>query len=138
MQHGLPACVLSCHRAEFSKFPPFFRDALKIKGFNPEFVYNLSAQTSDLPATIIVSRKKKGGNNGKKAKRRVARIHARVANCRREHQHKVSNDLISRYGKIAIESFVFTDANVALFSIGTKTPLGIFSSVLGLERASGA
>jgi putative transposase len=51
-----------------------------------------------------VSRKKKGGRNRKKAKRRVARIHARVANCRREHQHKVSNDLISRYGKIAVES----------------------------------
>ena len=34
----------------------------------------------------------------------MARIHARVANCRREHQHKVSNDLISRYGKIAVES----------------------------------
>ena len=51
-----------------------------------------------------VARKKKGGRNRKKAKRRVARIHARVANCRREHQHKVSNDLISRYGKIAVES----------------------------------
>ena len=51
-----------------------------------------------------VSRKKKGGRNRKKAKRRVARIHARVANCRREHQHKVSNDLLSRYGKIAVES----------------------------------
>jgi putative transposase len=51
-----------------------------------------------------VSRKKKGGNNRTKAKRRVARIHVRVANLRREHQHKVSNDLISRYGKIAVES----------------------------------
>jgi putative transposase len=51
-----------------------------------------------------VSRKKKGGRNRQKAKRRVARIHARVANCRREHQHKVSNDLLSRYGKIAVES----------------------------------
>jgi putative transposase len=51
-----------------------------------------------------VSRKKKGGSNRKKAKRRVARIHARVANLRREHQHKISNDLIARYGKIAVES----------------------------------
>jgi putative transposase len=51
-----------------------------------------------------VSRKKKGGSNRKKAKHRVARIHARVANCRREHQHKISNDLISRYSKIAVES----------------------------------
>jgi putative transposase len=51
-----------------------------------------------------LARKKKRSNNRKKAKRRVARIHARVANLRREHQHKVSNDLISRYGKVAVES----------------------------------
>jgi len=51
-----------------------------------------------------LSRKKKGGSNRKKAKRRVSRIHARVANLRREHRHKISNDLISRYGKFAVES----------------------------------
>jgi putative transposase len=50
-----------------------------------------------------LSRNKKTGSNRKKAKRRVTRIHGRVANLRREHQHKVSNDLISRYGKIAVE-----------------------------------
>jgi putative transposase len=50
-----------------------------------------------------VCRKKKGGSNRKKAKRRVARIHTRVLNLRREHRHKISNDLISRYGKIAVE-----------------------------------
>jgi putative transposase len=49
-------------------------------------------------------RKKRGGSNRKRAKRRVARIHARVANLRREHRHKVSNDLISRYGSFAVES----------------------------------
>ena len=51
-----------------------------------------------------VSRKKKGGSNRRKAKRRVRRIHARVTNLRYEHRHKVANDLISRYGKIAVES----------------------------------
>lgn len=50
-----------------------------------------------------VCRKKKGGSNRKKAKRRVARIHTRVSNLRQEHRHKISNDLISRYGKIAVE-----------------------------------
>jgi len=50
-----------------------------------------------------LSRKKKGGRNRKKAKRRVRRLHARVANLRHEHRHKVSNDLISSYGKIAVE-----------------------------------
>jgi putative transposase len=49
------------------------------------------------------SRKKKGGHNRRKARQRVRRLHARVANLRHEHRHKVSNDLISRYGKIAVE-----------------------------------
>ena len=49
-------------------------------------------------------RKKKGGSNRRKAKHRVARIHTRIRNLRHEHQHKISNDLISRYGKIAVES----------------------------------
>jgi putative transposase len=51
-----------------------------------------------------LSRKKKGGNNHKKARQKVNRLHARVANLRAEHRHKTSNDIISRYGKIAVES----------------------------------
>jgi putative transposase len=164
---------------------------------NPRY---LKAELPELRrAQRSVSRKKKGGSNRKKAKRRVARIHARVANLRREHQHKISNDLISRYGKIAVESlnvqgmvkndrlaraicdvawssfvavlthkvaktggevvqvslttqansalradrrcrrpwtFVFINALADWCSIGTLTPLGIFLSAPGLERAS--
>jgi putative transposase len=51
-----------------------------------------------------LSRKKKGGSNRRKARCKVRKLHARVANLRHEHRHKVSNDLISRYGKIALES----------------------------------
>jgi len=69
---------------------------------NPRFL------KSELPelrrAQRSLSRKKKGGRNRAKQRRRVNRLHARVANLRRENQHKVSNDLISRYGKIAVES----------------------------------
>jgi putative transposase len=50
-----------------------------------------------------LSRKKKGGKNQRKVLGRVNRLHARVANLRHEHRHKVSNDLISRYSKIAME-----------------------------------
>jgi putative transposase len=49
------------------------------------------------------SRKKQGGKNRRKARRRVRRLHARVANLRHEHRHKVANDLVSRYGKVAVE-----------------------------------
>ena len=39
------------------------------------------------------SARRKVDLNRRKAKRRVSRLHARVANLRREHQHKISNDL---------------------------------------------
>lgn len=75
---------------------------------NGETIENPRYLKEELPelrrAQRSVSRKKQGGSNRKKAKRRVARTHARVANLRREHQHKVSNDLISRYGFFAVES----------------------------------
>lgn len=54
-------------------------------------------------AQRAVSRKKKGGKNRRKAQRRVRRLHARVANLRHEHRHQVCNDLLSRYGKVAVE-----------------------------------
>jgi putative transposase len=51
-----------------------------------------------------VSRKKKGGKNRRKAVRRLARIHARVCNLRREHHHQIALRLVRRYGFIAAES----------------------------------
>src|SRR5208283_3276152 len=75
---------------------------------NGEQIANPRFLKEELPALRraqrAVSRKNKRSNNRKKAKRGVARIHARIANLRREHQHKVSNELISRYGKVAVES----------------------------------
>ena len=75
---------------------------------NGEQIANPRFLKEELPALRraqrAVSRKKNRSNNRKKAKRCVARIHARIANLRREHQHKVSNELISRYGKVAVES----------------------------------
>jgi putative transposase len=50
-----------------------------------------------------VSRKKKSGHNRRKAVKALRRKHARVANLRREHAHKAANNLIGRYGKIAVE-----------------------------------
>jgi len=86
---------------------------------SPEEVYTRRARTSwlkdpdqflkaELPelrrAQRSLARKNKGSRNRAKKRRKVNRLHARVANLRREHRHKVANDLISRYGKIAVES----------------------------------
>jgi putative transposase len=68
---------------------------------NPRF---LKAELPALrSAQRALSRKKKGGSNRRKARLQLSRLHARVANLRHEHRHKVSNHLLSRSGWIAVE-----------------------------------
>ncbi len=50
-----------------------------------------------------MSRKKKGGSNRRKARKRVAVLHARVKNLRKEFHHQTSCSLVRRYGLIAAE-----------------------------------
>jgi putative transposase len=55
-----------------------------------------------------LSRKKKNGQNCRKSKRKLAKIHARVARLRKEHHHQVALKLVRRYGFIAAESLSVT------------------------------
>jgi putative transposase len=68
---------------------------------NPRFL------KTELPALRkagrSVSRKKLRGTNRRKAVKVLRRKHARIANLRREHAHKISNSLLGRYGLIAVE-----------------------------------
>lgn len=50
-----------------------------------------------------LSRKQKGSNNRVKARRKVARVHARIADRRTDHLHKLSTRLIRENQAIAIE-----------------------------------
>jgi putative transposase len=50
-----------------------------------------------------LSRKRRGGKNRRKVRNRVARVHARVRNLRREHHHQAALKLVRRYGFIAVE-----------------------------------
>jgi putative transposase len=50
-----------------------------------------------------VARCKRGSKTRKKRVAALARFHAEVANRRRDHLHKVSRDLVNRFGRIAIE-----------------------------------
>lgn len=50
-----------------------------------------------------LSRKKKGSSNRKKAQLRVARLHEHVANQRKDFLHKLSRDVVNRFGFIAME-----------------------------------
>jgi putative transposase len=51
-----------------------------------------------------VSRKKKGSNRRRKAIRELARLHAHIANQRKDYAHKVSRKLVNKCGLIAFES----------------------------------
>lgn len=50
-----------------------------------------------------LAKKKKGSKNRQKARIKVARIHAKTADCRRDFTHKLSTKLIKENGFIAIE-----------------------------------
>lgn len=50
-----------------------------------------------------VSRKKKGSANRSKARRRLAKAHARVANIRRDALHKATTTIAKSHGKVIIE-----------------------------------
>lgn len=51
-----------------------------------------------------VARKKKGSNNRRKAVRRVARIHERVANARKDFLHKQSSTIAKNHGTVVVEA----------------------------------
>ncbi len=51
-----------------------------------------------------LSRKQKGSNNRAKQRLKVARLHARIADMRRDWSHKLTTDLVRRYDVICIET----------------------------------
>lgn len=55
-------------------------------------------------AQRAVARKKRHSRRQRKAKLRVARLHARIANRRRDFSHKISRSLVDRFTHIAFEN----------------------------------
>lgn len=68
---------------------------------NPRFFKSAMPQLRK--AARAVSRKLRGGKNRRKAAKRLARLHSRVRNLRREHHHQISLKLVRRHGLIAAE-----------------------------------
>jgi len=50
-----------------------------------------------------LSRKQKGSNNYKKAKRKLAKLHIKIANVRRDYFHKLANKIANNYDYVVIE-----------------------------------
>ncbi len=69
---------------------------------NPKFGH--SDEKKLARAQRRLCKKQKGGNNRAKARLKVARIHARINDRRRDYQHKLSTQLIRENQTICVES----------------------------------
>ncbi|GAE94368.1 mobile element protein [Gracilibacillus boraciitolerans JCM 21714] len=56
-----------------------------------------------------LSRKQKFSNNWHKQKKKIATIHEKVVNKRKDFQHKLSSELVQQYDVIAIEDLSISD-----------------------------
>ncbi len=52
----------------------------------------------------VLSRKQKGSNNWKKAKRRLARLHAKIRHAREDFAHKLSTKIVKSHDIICVEN----------------------------------
>lgn len=69
-----------------------------------------------------LSRKKKGSNNSKKQKKRLARIYEKIANVRNDSLHKISTSLSKSHAKIIVENLQIK--NMSKSSKGTMEEPG--------------
>lgn len=79
-----------------------------------------------------LARRKRGGANREKARRRVARLHEKVANQRRDFHHQQANRLIKTYGLIATEKL---DVKAMTANGGTRKA-GLNRSILDVGMAT--
>jgi putative transposase len=74
-------------------------DGTKVE--NPKFFRKSEKKLAKLQRRL--SRKKKGSNNRRKAKAKVARMHGKIASQRKDFLHKTSNCIVKKYDFIAAE-----------------------------------
>lgn len=107
--------VLSCDLGEVAVAPNGLPDVgidVGLEHFlttsDGEHVANPRLLKAELPElrrrSRSLSRKKRGGTNRRKARARVARLHTRVKNLRKEFHHKTALSLVRRFGLVAVES----------------------------------
>lgn len=80
----------------------FYVDSEGRKGNYPKF-YRLS-QDKLAKEQRKLSKKKKGSNNYNKQKLKVAKIHEKIANQRKDFLHKISRKIVNSYDVVCVES----------------------------------
>jgi len=69
---------------------------------NPRYTAKYAARLAKYQKRL--ARKQKGSNNRRKAKFKVARVHAKIADCRRDFTHKLTTTLIRENQTICVEN----------------------------------
>ena len=84
-----------------------------------------------------LSKKKKGGQNRKKQKTKVARIYEKITNTRKDFLHKVSTEIIRNHGVICVESLAIKNLmkNHKLSRAFADVALGEFYRMLEYKAA---
>jgi putative transposase len=75
-------------------------DGMKVG--NPRYLKRYERQLAYCQRQL--AKKKKGSANRAKARRKVARLHAKIADCRRNHTHQLTRRLINENQVLALES----------------------------------
>lgn len=74
-----------------------------------------------------LARKKKGSNNRNKQKIKVAKIHEKIANCRKDFQHKLSRHYVNNFDVVCVEDINMKDMS-RLLNFSKKTMDNSFGS----------
>jgi putative transposase len=90
----------------------FYVDSM---GNSPEYIKQYKRYQEDLAkAQGNLSRKSKGSKNRAKARIKVARIHERISNCRREFIEKESLNLVKKFDVIVVENLAIREMSQSL------------------------
>lgn len=69
---------------------------------NPKFLKKYEIKLKK--AQRHLSRKQKGSRSSEKQRRKVALIHEKITNCRKDNLHKITKDLVSKYDVVYMEN----------------------------------
>ena len=124
--------ILTTYRADVELVTPHPEKVLGLDYSSPELYVDHTGASADYPkylrlmevrlkrAQRTLSRRKKGGSNWRKQKLRLARLHERVSNQRKDFLHKESRRLAEAWDVIAVEDLNMRGMSQTL-SLGKAT-----------------
>lgn len=130
-----PVVELSKDRAlglDYSS-PHFYVDSQGIKADMPHFYREAEDKLAQEQRKLSLM--KRGGSNYEKQRNRIANVHARVANCRKDWLHKQSKGLADNWDYICLEDINLVDISGSL-KLGKATNdngFGMFRTFLGYK-----